>query len=502
MTLSFILLFACFPADARESKKTLQENGNTTLSLPSYVMDGMVLQQNKTTTLNGSAPKSSSGKTISVTLRGGKHKYAGSSTIGKTGKFSIKLPRIKRSLVQYTMEFAIATTVVKTVHDVCVGELFIAAGQSNMEINYNDYLKSDSAFKANTSSRYTRDNIPKNINDQYVHFLSPARDLNAKDYPLRDVEKDTWLTATGDGANYLGYIPQFFAQQLRKKYPNIPVGFIQTAWGGTMISHHIKGGDIYKNRIAPLQGLAVAGVLWYQGEDDSGTMDSALRYNISFATLINDYRDLFNDETLPFFYVQLARYDGYGYIYNTIVRNAQLSILDSSVIASHKNLGMTVSIDTDKGTSKAIHPLGKEIVAQRMANQWIAMNEHTTVPSGPLPKEAHLDPKDQSTAIVTFKTGANVKLQAKRPNYTTNATFDTIASATNTPPSGFQVADGDGVMHNATATIAGDALRVHSNEVNHITQIQYLWKSNPDCSSIIYNSSYLPLSPFTLNVNR
>lgn len=114
LTLSFILLFACFPADARESKKTLQENGNTTLSLPSYVMDGMVLQQNKTTTLNGSAPKSSSGKTISVTLRGGKHKYAGSSTIGKTGKFSIKLPRIKGSLVQYTMEFAIATTVVKT----------------------------------------------------------------------------------------------------------------------------------------------------------------------------------------------------------------------------------------------------------------------------------------------------------------------------------------------------------------------------------------------------
>ena len=33
LTLSFILLFACFPADARESKKTLQENGNTTAFL-------------------------------------------------------------------------------------------------------------------------------------------------------------------------------------------------------------------------------------------------------------------------------------------------------------------------------------------------------------------------------------------------------------------------------------------------------------------------------------
>ena len=108
-------------------------------------MDSMVLQQNKTTTLSGSAQKSSSGKTISVTLREGKHKYASSSTIDKAGKNSIKLPRIKGSLAQYTMEFAIATTVMKTVHDACVGELFIAAGQSNMEINYNDYFKSDSA---------------------------------------------------------------------------------------------------------------------------------------------------------------------------------------------------------------------------------------------------------------------------------------------------------------------------------------------------------------------
>ena len=92
---------------------------------------------------------------------------------------------------------------VKTVNDVYVGNLFIASGQSNMEINYNDYFKSDSLFKTSTSLHYTRNDIPRSINDKYVHFLSPNKVLNTKDYPLRDFEK-SWLSATGDDVNYLG----------------------------------------------------------------------------------------------------------------------------------------------------------------------------------------------------------------------------------------------------------------------------------------------------------
>lgn len=117
-------------------------------------------------------------------------------------------------------------------------------------------------------------------------------------------------------------------------------------------------------------------------------------------------------------------------------------------------------------------------------------------------KQAHLDTNDKSTAIITFQEGTAVKLQAKRPNYTTSATIDNIANATNTPLSGFQVADGDGSMHNAIATITGSTLRIHSDEVKRVAQIQYLWQSNPSCLSIVYNSSNLPMSPFTLNVNQ
>lgn len=117
--LAFTLLFSCASASAAEDKET-DQNGSK-LTLPSYVMDGMVLQQNKITTLNGSTAKSMSGQTISVTLRGGKNQYNASSRISKNGKFSVQLPKIKGSLTQYIMKFMVADTMVKTVNDVYVG---------------------------------------------------------------------------------------------------------------------------------------------------------------------------------------------------------------------------------------------------------------------------------------------------------------------------------------------------------------------------------------------
>lgn len=64
----------------------------------------------------------------------------------------------------------------------------------------------------------------------------------------------------------------------REKHPNVPVGIIQISWGGTGIALHMKGGSIYANHVIPLTGYRVAGVLWYQGEDDTATQATALRY--------------------------------------------------------------------------------------------------------------------------------------------------------------------------------------------------------------------------------
>lgn len=78
----------------------------------------------------------------------------------------------------------------------------------------------------------------------------------------------------------------------------------------------------------------------------------------NFAVLINQYRAVFGEDDLPFLCVQLARYSS-GNLYAPIVRQAQLDVLDSAAVNTTEHLAMTVSIDTDKGTSKVIHPLGK-----------------------------------------------------------------------------------------------------------------------------------------------
>ena len=75
----------------------------------------------------------------------------------------------------------------------------------------------------------------------------------------------------------------------------------------------------------------------------------------------------------------------------------------------------TVSLDTDKGTSTLIHPLGKDILGARMAAQYLAMSEGRTIPNGPL--IAHAKHASDGTIVLSFQNGTATGLQAEKPNY-------------------------------------------------------------------------------------
>ncbi|WP_270198803.1 sialate O-acetylesterase [Bifidobacterium pseudocatenulatum] len=402
-----------------------------------------------------------------------------------------------------------------TLKNVYVGDVFIAAGQSNMELNYSQYYEGSGNSYNFGGGLITTDDLPKQLSDNNVHFVASANSSKGTDFPLRDVNEQagTWLEATADNSQHFSYLAQQFVMQLRAAHPNVPIGIIQTAWGGTPIRRHVQGGDIYANHIAPLEGFHVAGVLWYQGCNDSTNEATALAYESQMTLLINQYREVFDQDDLPFLYVQLARWPGYQYTQN--VRFAQLNTLSNAGLRDASNVAMTVSLDTDKGTSTLIHPLGKDILGARMAAQYLAMSEGKTIPNGPL--IAHAKHASDGTIVLSFQNGTATGLQAEKPNYSKTASatvpdydanpdatplngISNVATPTSTPLQGFEIADDSGKWVSATATIKGDQIVLSaadgSSNCNAVTQVRYWWSGNPVISSLLYNDLGLPASPF------
>ena len=490
------------------------------VQLPSYYMENMVYQRGKTLVVKGTAQTSQRGKTVNptqlvTTISQGKKSSSAQAKISKNGDFTCTLPKQKTSLKPYLLTILYNETTLLTLKNVYVGDVFVAAGQSNMELNYSQYYEGSGNSYNFGGGLITTDDLPKQLSDNNVHFVASANSSKGTDFPLRDVNEqaDSWLEATADNSQHFSYLAQQFAMQLRAAHPNVPIGIIQTAWGGTPIRNHVKGGDIYANHIAPLEGFHVAGVLWYQGCNDSTNEATALAYESQMTSLINQYRAVFDQDDLPFLYVQLARWPGYQYTQN--VRFAQLNTLSNAGLRNAFNVAMTVSLDTDKGTSTLIHPLGKDILGARMAAQYLAMSEGKTIPNGPL--IAHAKHASVGTIVLSFQNGTATGLQAEKPNYSKTASatvpdydanpdatpldgISNVATPTSTPLQGFEIADDSGKWVSATATIKGDQIVLSaadgSSNCNAVTQVRYWWSGNPAISSLLYNDLGLPASPF------
>lgn len=501
-----------------------QSNNNyatrITVKLPSYYLENMVFQRGKTLIVKGTATTSQRGKVVDptqliTTISQGKKSASAQAKISKNGDFTCTLPKQKASLKPYSLTILYNETTLLTLKNVYVGDVFIAAGQSNMELNYSQYYEGSGNSYNFGGGLITTDDLPKQLSDNNVHFVASANSSKGTDFPLRDVNEQagTWLEATADNSQHFSYLAQQFAMQLRAAHPNVPIGIIQTAWGGTPIRRHVQGGDIYANHIAPLEGFHVAGVLWYQGCNDSTNEATALAYESQMTLLINQYREVFDQDDLPFLYVQLARWPGYQYTQN--VRFAQLNTLSNAGLRNAFNVAMTVSLDTDKGTSTLIHPLGKDILGARMAAQYLAMSEGRTIPNGPL--IAHAKHASDGTIVLSFQNGTATGLQAEKPNYSKTASatvpdydanpdatplngISNVATPTSTPLQGFEIADDSGKWVSATATIKGDQIVLSaadgSSNCNAVTQVRYWWSGNPVISSLLYNDLGLPASPF------
>lgn len=118
---------------------------------------------------------------------------------------------------------------------------------------------------------------------------------------------------THDKPGMLGVGPGLaFGKIMAEKDPEVTIGLISCAVGGTPLKRWQHGGDLYSNavqraRIALHNGI-LKGILWHQGESDSGTTNNANTYGERLAEMILDLRADLQAPNVPFVVGQIGEF--------------------------------------------------------------------------------------------------------------------------------------------------------------------------------------------------
>ena len=436
-------LFVClWTGEAAAAKPTPRPSGGLTVS--PYFGSKMVLQRDMPVPVFGTATP---GATVTVEFNG---KFK-NETVLTSGKWKVVLDPMDATFTGDDLVITSGSTTI-TLEDVLVGEVWVLSGQSNA---WFPLWKCDGGTDAvNGSGSY-----PMIRMFQAGSASSP------------------WSVSSPTTSPYWSGVGYFFARDLVDKMSeDVPIGIYQLAVNGTGINQWIVGGRQYNNLIAPLQPMAIRGVLWYQGEDDTGKTSLANAYYQNLPKLITGWRTAWGQGDFPFYIVQLALISGRPNY--AIVRDAQVT---TTMTVANTWLACIIDIPTIPATD--IHPTNKEPVGQRLALIARAnlYGDPDLVYYGPIrdPASSYVD---GSSVVVGF-------------NYVDGG-FLTTGEA---HPSPFTVAGPDGVYYDAMAEVAGNTVVVTSPSVSSPVSVRYGWASYPTCN--LFNGYELPASPFQMTVS-
>ncbi|HSJ67455.1 MAG TPA: sialate O-acetylesterase [Anditalea sp.] len=243
-------------------------------------------------------------------------------------------------------------------------------------------------------------------------------------------------------------------------------------------SIRFKPMGLYNAMIAPLSEVKIKGILWYQGESNTGR---AAKYEKQLHTLIDGWRKLWDNPELPFIYVQLPNFMSVSDVPQESdwaeFREVQRKTLNIP------NTGMAITIDV--GEANDIHPLDKKSVGDRLALQAlkVAYGEEREVFSGPLIEKGKV--KNGKITLTFSEVGEGLKFNRE--------TEDSL--------NGFALAGPDGKFIWAKARIVGkNKVEVWHPTLKSPKILRYAWADNPEWANL-YNSAELPASPFQITLD-
>jgi len=421
------------------------------------------------------------------------------------GRWKLKLDPMVASATGRSLEISSGTRKV-TIRDVLVGDVWFAGGQSNMDYRVQGMARRLPEGKALAeAANYSA------IRHRKVSEKSAPR-------PQADLTGGGWVVCTRQSVYGFSGVAFVFARRLHVEL-KVPVGIIDCAWGGTPIEPYIpasafkghptlvelakyaKAGDleairkmsggtwvrspawlpgaIYNGRIAPVAPYGIRGAIWYQAESNSGKGEDPRAYRHKQRALVEGWRKAFQQERLPFYFVQLPQWKSYAWTY---AREEQLRAMEVA------GTGMVVTIDLDNAND--IHPPNKIDVGERLALWPLAKLYGKKIPfSGPLFREVEIR---GSEAIVRFDYAEEGLIAGRIKS------IGKIIEVKDGDLNGFELADMDGVWHPAKANVKGRTVSVKSLRVSQPLAVRYACHPEaPEGSPWnLYGKSGLPASPF------
>ena len=481
------------------------------VSLPDVLSDSMVLQRGVGVPVWGRAEP---GESVTVSFAGQTKK----TTAGTDGRWRVWLDPLRANATAQVLTVSGKNRI--ELKDVLVGEVWLVAGQSNMQFTLAETREAKEAIAAASHPEIRLFNVSRQV--AFKHRPPPLA---------------TWKATTPESVRDFSAAGYYFAVEIRKEL-GVPVGIINSSYGGSQAeawtpveylnanpelkatvertkvwdeerprvkveyAEQIKrwreeadkaraagarpspsppvpdalreyriASSIYDGMVEPLIPFPVRGAFWYQGESNEARAE---QYGTLLPTMIRAWRERWGQGDFPFGIVQLPNYrdpkdepadEAWSHLREWQRRTAR----------STKNAGLIVTIDV--GEARDIHPKNKLDVGRRMARWALAeVYGRKLTPTGPMFKSMKVG---GSKIVLTFEdVGAGLKIRDG----------DRLQE--------FAVAGEDRKWHWAEARIVGkDRVEVWSKDVPRPVAARYAFNNNPRRPNLT-NDTGLPAAPF------
>ena len=456
--------------------------------LPHIICDNMVLQQQTDARLWGWAQP---GKSVKITTSWNNETV--STKADKNGKWLAKVKTPKASYTPLSITFDDGEPL--TINNVLAGEVWVCAGQSNMEMP----VKGFGMCPVKDYNHW----VIESANHTGVRSVKIPSEMRTE--PQEDAQCE-WRVCSPKTVGDFSATGYFFARLLHSAL-DIPIGLIEANKGGTRVESWLTKENLqrYTNdptdsatiarkwptdyhrsllwgngTFNPILNYTVKGILYYQGCSNVG--DPGDQYSERMKLLVQQWRSQFGLGEIPFYFVQIAPWaydDGdVNGISGALLREQQwkaAQIIPNSSLVCINDLVYPYEFSQ-------IHPAQKQPVGERLA--YTALN------------------RDYGFENVLYKSSSYKDMTIKNDTVYIHLQDNYYADAPFEQMEGFEVAGEDKVFHPAQARhfwqpgggYWDEAIMIVCPEVKKPVAVRYCFKNFQIGN--VKNGANLPLFPF------